>query len=88
MNPLMKFIEKNQISRPKIVSVLEKFNENPLAAMVEIQSWNIPSEDLQELINQLMFEPQWIKITLDELQLDSNELLEKIKTNLDSLKES
>ncbi|CAM3543933.1 hypothetical protein VA7868_02627 [Vibrio aerogenes CECT 7868] len=81
MNPILAMLKENNISDEKISELFEALTQNPLAAMGTLGQLNLPQEQVQLLMGQVMQNPSLIKEAVEELGLDFAKV-EAAKTKL------
>ncbi len=70
MNPIIQILQEHDVSQAQINDLFQTLTENPMAAMMTIQTLGIPPEKLQALMGLVMTNPGLIKEAVDELGLD------------------
>jgi hypothetical protein len=70
MNPIIQILKEHNVSQEKINDLFKTLTENPMAAMMTIQTLGIPPEKLQSLMGLVMTNPGLIKEAVEELGLD------------------
>ena len=70
MNPIIQILKELNISDEKINEMFQALTENPMMAMVTIQSLGLPPEKLQSIMMMVMSSPELIKEAVEELGLD------------------
>lgn len=84
MNPIIQILQEHDVSQAQINDLFQTLTENPMAAMMTIQTLGIPPEKLQSLMGLVMTNPGLIKEAVDELGLDFSkveEAKEALKNN-------
>lgn len=70
MNPIIQILKEHNVSQDQINDLFKTLTENPMAAMMTIQTLGIPAEKLQSLMGLVMTNPGLIKEAVEELGLD------------------
>jgi hypothetical protein len=70
MNPIIQALKELNVSEEKIKELFQVLTENPMMAMVTIQSLGLPPEKLQAIMMMVMSSPELIKEAVEELGLD------------------
>ncbi|NQZ21844.1 MAG: DUF2999 family protein [Colwellia sp.] len=70
MNPIIQALKELNVSEEKIKELFQVLTENPMMAMVTIQSLGLPPEKLQSIMMMVMSSPELIKEAVEELGLD------------------
>ncbi|GHB76908.1 hypothetical protein GCM10008107_28090 [Psychrosphaera saromensis] len=70
MNPIIQILKEHNVSQEQINDLFKTLTENPMAAMMTIQTLGIPPEKLQSLMGLVMTNPGLIKEAVEELGLD------------------
>ena len=83
MNPIIQILKEHNVSQDQINDLFKTLTENPMAAMMTIQSLGIPPEKLQSLMGLVMTNPGLIKEAVEELGLDFSKV-EQAKKTLDN----
>ncbi|WP_299263027.1 DUF2999 family protein [uncultured Psychrosphaera sp.] len=81
MNPIIQILKEHNVSQDQINDLFKTLTENPMAAMMTIQTLGIPPEKLQSLMGLVMTNPGLIKEAVEELGLDFSKV-EQAKTTL------
>ncbi len=84
MNPIIQALKELNVSEDKIKELFQVLTENPMMAMVTIQSLGLPAEKLQAIMMMVMSSPDLIKEAVEELGLDFAKVEEakaKLKEN-------
>jgi hydroxymethylpyrimidine pyrophosphatase-like HAD family hydrolase len=81
MNPIIQILKEHNVSQDQINDLFKTLTENPMAAMMAIQTLGIPPEKLQSLMGLVMTNPGLIKEAVEELGLDFSKV-EQAKTTL------
>ncbi|MFT6900566.1 MAG: hypothetical protein ACJAXS_000736 [Colwellia sp.] len=70
MNPIIQALKELNVSEEKIKELFQVLTENPMMAMMNIQSLGLPPEKLQSIMMMVMTSPDLIKEAVEELGLD------------------
>ena len=84
MNPIIQSLKELNVSEDKIKELFQVLTDNPMMAMVTIQSLGLPPEKLQAIMMMVMSSPDLIKEAVEELGLDFAKVEEakaKLKEN-------
>jgi hypothetical protein len=84
MNPIIQALKELNVNEEKIKELFQVLTENPMMAMVTIQSLGLPPEKLQTIMMMVMTSPDLIKEAVEELGLDFAKVEEakaKLKEN-------